>query len=451
MSLPFVIERCYDSHVHWLPTGELASLRRWDDLGELPHWKMAIEPQHQRGDWWVFFGWNPDQFPNLKSLNATDLDLLNAVDPVIVSHRDGHASVVNSAGLKNLGWGDLQQVPENLRLHVGADSSGKLTGFLKDEAHFFILRQLPQVSPEQRQAYLLKGQQIFLQAGFTHLREMMGDQQLLSDLLFLESEKKLQVYSEIYMVVRNLSELPDVLQQIHQFHLKKSKRIRIIGIKVFLDGALGSEGAALSFPYQSHDHLHPEPTAVPKLWSSQDLEILLPAAWQKGLRVAAHAIGDAGLTDLLVVAQLLRQRGIEGGLSIEHAEVVNPDSFRQMKDLDLEFHFQPSHFLTDQKFLADKLGQRFSWCFPWRKIENLGFPIFFGSDSPIEKPSLENTIRGLRQATQAGIPACQLDWKFAHSHPDKRWGKDSKTWVNINGQVLKVMQDGKVLFPFPST
>lgn len=443
MSLPFVIDRCYDSHVHWRPTGEVSAQIRVDQFAHLSDWKLPLQTARRRGDWRLLFGWDPDRHLDLKNITATGLDQLDAADPLWVSHRDGHASVLNSQGLRALGWRQAIDLPEKLRSFAEIDAAGQLTGVLREDAHFAAWLKLPALDTAERRHYLLSAQTNFLQAGFTHIREMMADAELLADAQFLENTGSLKLYVDFFLKVDDLTALPNALQQLEEFKRVKTQRLRIQGVKVFLDGALGSEGAALSFPY-SHSHKQAQ-----LLWPTEDLRELLRKVWGAGARVAVHAIGDAALTQVLEVAQSLKADHVQGGLSIEHAEVVNPTAFKLMRDLDLEFHFQPSHYLSDRQFLKEKLGERWAWIFPWHRIEVLGFPIFFGSDTPIEAPSLQATWQALQVSAQDGVPALQLDWKFAHSHPDRRFGKECRTTIGPDAEVLRVEQAGKILYQRP--
>lgn len=446
--MKFQIDRCFDSHVHLRPTGELLSMARLEDTGDLIEWKKrllacdsSVAASNSQSPWVRAFGWDPGQFAALASISKVELDGLES-RPLLISHRDGHSSVLNSAGLRSLGWTHLSDVPEKLRGQVSSNAALELTGPLREEAHFHALRQIPAASADERKLALLKAQNLFIQQGFTHVREMMGDADLLQDLLDLENEKTLQLSTEVFLHLSVHGDIQKLLTEAQNFDRNRSRKTRVLGIKVFLDGALGSEGACLSTPYGGHLHGH----SGNLLWSNDLLCEVMTKTWAQGLRLAVHAIGDASLSQLLTVAQGLRAQGLEGPISIEHAEVIHPDAFLQMQQLFLEFHFQPSHFLSDQAFLKQKLGERFSWCFPWNRVETLGFPIFFGSDSPIEAPSLRRTIEGLKQSAAAGIPRCDLDWKFAHSHPDKRWGKGSYSLIAETGEVLEVFVEQKRVF-----
>lgn len=423
--MKFKIERCYDSHVHLLPTGELRSVPQFQGVGDLEKWKQAIEAMPLRRGWRMAFGWDPEAFPELSQLNAQDLELLSPGIPLIVSRRDGHSGCLNETALKKLN-----------------SPRGAVQGRVNEEDYFAVLKALPAAGPEERRGYLLEAQKHFLEQGFTHLREMMGDLHLLEALTELDSEPDWHLQTEVFLHHSPGSgiNIEEILASGRRFNQQKLKKSRVLGVKFFLDGALGSETALLSYPYEGHSH------CGSGLWPVADLKKDLREVWRTGARAAVHCIGDASLQQILEVAQSLARESMRGGLSIEHAELIHPRSYEYMEDLDLEFHFQPSHFLSDQKWLREKLGERWSWCFPWKKIEEMGFPIFFGSDSPIESPSLSRTRQGLNEAAVAGIPACEIDWKFAHSHPDANWGK--KTWSEVSeeGEVLRVFVEGKEIF-----
>lgn len=432
MSLPFVIERCYDSHVHWLPTGELSAQARIDGLATPAEWRTILRGAPARGEWRLLFGWG-GEIPGAGAMNADSLVELDSAHPVMISHRSGHASVVNAAGLAALGWRHLNDLPESLRPYVGAKKTGELTGHFSEKAHFEVLSRLPIADTETRRRYLIAAQDKFLAAGFTHIREMMADASLLQDARLLEGLRQLKLHVDLNMFVENVSRVEEALATVREFRRERSRRLRIEGLKVFLDGALGTGTAALSFPY-----VHSDDAQGALLWRAEDLATVLSAAWTEGLKVAVHAIGDAAMTQILQVAQSLRARGVEGPIALEHAELIAPPAFKLMRGLALEFHFQPAHYLDDQPLLAQKLGGAPVEVMPWHRVEVMGFPIYFGSDTPVSEPSLARTLRGLRTAAQAGVPALELDWKFAHSHPDRKFGANARTTIDEDGNILRV-------------
>jgi len=191
------------------------------------------------------------------------------------------------------------------------------------------------------------------------------------------------------------------------------------GLKIYLDGALGSQGAYLSQPYAGTNE------RGFLLWTPEDLYKVMKTVWVSGLTFVVHAIGDEA-ADLVVRTGLkLQSEGVSGKLSIEHAEVIRTDTIELMKSLDVSCYMQPCHWLSDSRWLNQKLGSLAEQAFPWRKLVEAGVPVYWGSDSPIERPSLEDTRRALFDSAKAGVPAYPLEWWRGHVHPDESWGVSS--------------------------
>ena len=116
-------------------------------------------------------------------------------------------------------------------------------------------------------------------------------------------------------------------------------------------------------------------------------------------------------TRLVQVAYHLKENGVTGRLHLEHAEIVRPETMELMKGLDLVCHLQPCHWLGDHKWLKDKVGQElYSWRFPWRRMQQSEIEFDFGSDTPIEPPSVERArYRHCKSPQKTGIP--KLAWK----------------------------------------
>ena len=122
-------------------------------------------------------------------------------------------------------------------------------------------------------------------------------------------------------------------------------------------------------------------------------------------------------------------------MNLEHCEVVRPETISLMRSLNIRCHLQPSHFLSDRKWLKEKLKSLYKFSFPWRNLTEGGIPINFGSDSPIEFPSLLNSQKALELANLEGIPYPPISpWAF-HSHPDGSWGSKCFTRISPDGII----------------
>lgn len=415
------IDRCYDSHVHWAYTGEKLSelnLRELTNPGDIK--KMTIDKKHFRGSWLCGFGWDETKWTTPQLPTRFDLDELFPNHPVYFTRADGHAAWVNTAALKLLGYFDSPQKYEKMILK---DASGEPTGIVIESAAIDISFQLPPFTDEEIESQLLLAMKLFNRSGFTHIRDMTGNYQTWKCAHRLEIKQQLSLFVEMNFIAESLADLNRAITEAKKAQSEKSKHLRVAGIKIFLDGSLGSESAFLSKEYL---------TSAQRgltLFSSEDLFEVARQVWLAGFPLAVHSIGDAASELLVDVALAVVKSGVNGKLHIEHAQVMSSEIIKKLKNLNATIHMQPIHFLTDRKWLKQKLGDLYSSAFPWAAIEAQGITLQFGSDSPIEESSLLKISEALNLAQREGIPSVHSHFLSFCSHPDPLWGAGAYTQI----------------------
>jgi predicted amidohydrolase YtcJ len=415
------IEACFDSHVHWQATGEFADRLQLHSLSSAEEvLNIRPEPRHFRGEWLLGFGWDETGWPNKPHRRI--LDRWFADKPVVLQRCDAHAMWLNSEALKRAGLlSSPRPVVPGGRLEQ--DEAGELSGVLVDQACELIHALIPQPTGFDVRRSLLKGVQVFNEAGFTHIRDMTCTEQQWNEAVRLDQSGLLTLAVEEYFWLRGENELQTILELYSRAVAERSPNLRAKGIKVFYDGALGSEGALLSRCYHGREH------SGLRLWTSAQLGEILRTCWSQGAAVAVHAIGDAAAHEVVEAALLLKESGATGALHLEHAEILRVDTIAKMKGLEVECHMQPSHWLSDRRWLQNKIGDLIESAFPWRRLQEAEIKFDFGSDAPIEVPSLTRTFQALRESAEAGVPRL-LGSPVSHmSHRDLAWAPNSFTLV----------------------
>lgn len=433
------IINCYDSHTHFWATGQVDEGLRLEGLNSAEDvLNLKIKESHYRDNWLVGFGWNHNNWPNQKLPSRELLDQVFPDRPVFFSRVDGHASWLNTTALRELEKKGFQLNHNPTGGVIMRDSHGAPTGLLFDQAHINALSLLPDFTKSQHLSFFRSAQSIFNRAGFTHVRDLSMNLYFWNLLLELEQRQELSVYLESFITSESLADLDRVLSEVSEINKTQSKQLRLLGVKIFIDGSLGSKTAYLSQNYQDTDN------RGLLIWSQDEIQKLLTTVWSKGLQVAVHCIGDEAVQTAVLAAREVSASGILGRLHLEHVQLLRPETVQLMKPLHTTCHMQPCHWLSDRLWLRSVLAPASQdSLFQWRLLQKNKIPFFWGSDSPIEAPSLEATHRALELSAEWGIPAFVGDWKSLHSHPDKSWGN---CWTEIkDGRPRGVFFNGKFL------
>ncbi len=382
---------CYDSHLHLYLTGEqffqldLKNLRNQNDFQKLD---LSRKEKFLRGNILMGFGWDENLWDSSLALNKKCFDQIFPDDPVFFIRADAHSAILNSRAL------EFFNLSENS------------IGIISESLLYACLAQLPARSSAQQEEILKTGHDLLVAQGFKYVREMSGSLDLLECGLQLEMKNQWQLGIEWNFVCSEISGLDNLIEKI--LHKKKnlqSLHHRIQGVKIFLDGSLGSNTAAVS-------------EQAELLWSDADFSQALRKIWQAQLDCCIHTIGDVASLRAAKIARKISAEGISGRIHFEHCQVMNPETIQIMKALHVVCHLQPCHWLSDRQWLKEKLEKKYSWAFPWEALRRAKIPFYFGSDSPIEAPSLENNLRALRESALEGIPELSADPLIYHQHPD---------------------------------
>lgn len=432
----FEIISCYDSHVHWLMTGEkktFLDLEKFKDISQIQ--TDHIHKTQFKGDWLMGFGWHDAHFMGEKP-HFTAIDRISKTFPICFIKKDAHSCILNSLGLKLF----LEKFADNSEAlkFLEKDDQGQPTGVLKEGTFYLLFSILPPTSDENIKNYLLKGQEYFLSKGITHIRDMTCSLKQWQAITELEQQELIKIYVEVLFNIENLNDLKEsILPFLKKQNSIPMKHIQIQGVKLFVDGSLGSETAFISEPYlNSHSVGY-------KLWNEEDLKEALRLIWGQGLQVSIHTLGDESVKYVIQIVRELQKEKVTGVLHLEHLELLSTETIQLMKSLHVRCHMQPCHWLSDKKWIDSKLSAKLKKnLFRWEALRKAKVPLFFGSDSPIEEADIYSNLQALEESQHQGVEGLNDDYLKYFSHPTNKNGKSFFS----GGKVQRILLDEKEIF-----
>ena len=339
--------------------------------------------------WLLGRGWDQNRWPDTSFPDAADLDAVFAGRPVYLVRIDGHAAWVNSIAMARATRqldGDWQ--PQGGRIER---VDGKASGILVDSAMELVRNAIGTASDAQLRRLYQAAMQRAVAAGLTGVHDAGTSLQQLRVLQSMARAGELPL--RIHAMADGDSDALDWLCENAGPWRDDGGRLQMRAVKLFMDGALGSRGAALLADYSDDSGNSGILVTTPA-----DLRKAAEKAQRCGIQVATHAIGDRGNRMVLdIYADVLGDRaGDDHRWRIEHAQVLAAEDFPRLRSLGVIASMQPTHATSDMPWAGQRLGEdRLQGAYAWQEMASLGVLLALGSDFPIEDL---NPMHGLHAA-----------------------------------------------------
>ncbi len=365
-----------DAHAHFVGYGQslfavdLMFVNSWE---EVINRVKDFAAKHPGTSWIRGRGWDQNRFPGKQFPTNEQLNALFPDRPVILERVDGHASIANNAALTIAGI-KAGQTMEGGSFVV---ANGQLTGLLIDNAVGMVEKFTPAVTKEDYKNWLTAAQANCFATGLTTITDCGLHPTAVSMIDTLQQNNDLKM--RLYVM---LSDHPDSYAS--SYFTKggyTTDRLKVKGIKVYGDGALGSRGACLLKHY-----------ADQKGWggfllsSKAHFDSIAAKLINTDFQMCTHAIGDsANRTILNVYAKYLKGKN-DKRWRIEHAQIVHPDDFQYFGKYSIIPSVQPTHGTSDMYWAGDRLGEeRMKGAYAYKQLleQNNWLPL--GTDFPVEE------------------------------------------------------------------
>ena len=371
-----IIPGLIDAHGHVSSLGEAKLTVDLVGTGSLQDALNRVAAQLPPGDGWVQGrGWNQVFWPGKNYPRAEDLDRVVSNRPVWLTRIDGHAGWANSAAIELAGINNQTEDPTGGK--IIRDQQGRATGIFVDYAMALIEDNIPPPDTTRIRYALELAQKRLNSLGITSVHDAGVDSETLDVYKAMADDQDLTV--RIYAMISGAGENLDAL--VNPLISYGRGRLTARSVKLYIDGALGSRGAAMLEDYSD------DPGNKGLVFLKQEeLNRQVAKAMRMGFQVNIHAIGDQG-NRMALDAFAAAQAGQAGDYRnrIEHSQVVVPDDIPRFAALNIIASMQPVHATSDKNMAEDRIGKkRLAGAYAWRSFLDQGTVIAAGSDFPVE-------------------------------------------------------------------
>lgn len=383
-----VLPGFHDAHVHPFSGGSAilsCSLSNLDTVTKvLERVRECAGRESISGQWLVGSGWNLALFEDANP-NKALLDEIVPERPVFLAGEDGHSAWVNSRALAEAGISAATLDPP-LGVIERDEETGEPTGTLRETAIGLVERLLPKPTAEQRMDALATGIRYANQHGITAFIDAAVDADLLMAYQKLAEEGELSA-----RVTASITYPPSVVAGSAAFESLYERRgefsaagLDANAVKIFVDGVLEGETAALLEPYldrEGHRGLLNFP--------AEALAAAVTRFDRDGVQIHLHAIGDRGVRVALDALEAAVQTNPPYARRhhVAHLQLIHEDDLSRFGELGVAANFQslwayPEPYITEINLPV--VGQdRVDRMYPIGSVVRAGGTLVGGSDWPV--------------------------------------------------------------------
>jgi len=390
-----VIPAFTDCHLHFLSWA--LSLKRVN-LDGISDFKEVLREIKEAGEkltprvWLLGRGWNKNLWRDIDLPNKAHLDTILPENPILLHSKDGHTIWANSLALEAAKIDHNTPDPEGGV--IVRDPQGEPTGILHENACLLLDPHVKKPTRNVLRKALLEAIKHAHRRGVVGIHDCEEREVALSLWQELLSEGKLDLR---------------VYKMIPQEHLEHASSLglstgygdeflRIGPVKIYADGALGSQTALMFEAYEGR----PDDFGV-EVTSRKELESLVETPVKSNLSVTVHAIGDKANYNVISVFEKYKGEFARRKLRprIEHAQLLRRQDIPRFAKSNIIASVQPSHLVADRDTAERYWGSRCKTIYPFKSLLKSGALLCFGSDAPIEAL---NPLEGIYAAVNRKKP-----------------------------------------------
>jgi predicted amidohydrolase YtcJ len=345
-----------------LVTPDLSSNKNVHSISDIEAMIKRDACKRPSGQWIFGRGYNEFYLLEKRHPNRWDLDKATADHPVRLTHRSGHAHVLNSIALKLVGITRETGDPDGGLIERDL-KTGEPTGLLYEMGDYLYDR-----IPALARAALEKGLQLANRNLLSHGVTSIQDASSRNDTEQWNLFKSWKESGILQPRVNLMMGIDGFKKNARQSGLKtfNENQLRWGAVKIILDDTTG--------------RLHP---------SQSELNAMVLEVHQVGKQIAIHALDEKAVKAAGEAIQFAIEKfpAKDHRHRIEHCAVCPPDLAREIASLGISVVTQPAFiYFHGERYRATVPPEQLKHLYPIRTLLDQGINVAVGSDCPIVSP-----------------------------------------------------------------
>lgn len=387
-----------DGHSHFVSVAnslrlcDLSSATCFQDIIDL---MKTFQKEHHVNDWLIGTGYDHNFLMEKKHPDRHVLDEISKDLPIYITHISSHMGVANTKALQILDIQDQMMDPQGG--HYGRDDSGKLNGYMEENAFITFQNRVPMPDISQLFELMKQAQDIYASYGITTIQDGMVTKELFA--LLKEAAKRKILRQDIigYLDLAKANDI-DCQSYFENYH----HHFKLGGYKIFLDGSPQGKTAWMLTPYQgSHECGYP-------VLTDEEVYHYIEASVTQHHQIIAHCNGDAAAKQYVDQFENIMRTYPEAKdirAVMIHAQLVRKEELKRMKAIGM----MPSFFVAHTWYWGDIHIENFGYeraCHisPVKTAVEFGLPYTFHQDSPVVPCNIMKSIWcAVQRKTRSGV------------------------------------------------
>jgi len=331
------------------------------------------------GVWIRAQNWDEAVLEELRYPTKHDLDPVSPENPVW-TRRVFQMCTINSRALELAGI--TRDTPDPEHGYIQKDENGEPTGVLQGTAMGLLTRCIPEWTGEELEAAVVRGCNDFNEVGFTTVIEPGLMEDWINVYRRVYRGDKLTIRT--YIQVGFLQTREKVKWALNNYSVGGDDMLRIIGLKMALDGGVGPRTALFYEPYLDRPNVTGD-----QLIKTEELMEMVEMGHRAGFQIGIHAIGDKAV-DLTLDAYDAAQKAysrLDPRHQLIHADFPSDEANRRLSKLGVVVNTQTAflYFLGDS-YLEAKTAELCETCMPIKTWQSNGVAVGTSHDATVSLP-----------------------------------------------------------------